>query len=422
MPVDFSQYVDLTLYDATPTDIYLGSIELARTTLPEFALRSGTPEDAIFQAMSYIQMLSVAAINRIPNRLMEGVVKLAGVERDLGTRATITVKVMLSSVTSLEIPLGTAFTYSVPLGQTGESLEYTFLTTEDISILSTDIAMGDTLPSKQVSLTSQMLGYHLMPAQYDELVVQQNFPEILNVQFITYSSTGRNPEDDDVFLNRCASTLQSFSNVNTTASQLKYYVLTTSDAVVRCKAYDLTSPLNMNLFPTPAAAENGSVCVTVYGQNRFLTALERTDLALDLADRANAGLDIQVVDMTLCDQFEVTIDVVLEPDADEDDTTTDITSAVEIFLSPLGFTSTAEGLSAGELSKIISNVHGVAYVASLEFNSTAGTQFPQTSPYTTGVSFLPFASKGCLPNIDSANITLTVQVAESVQGSTLETL
>lgn len=422
MPVDFSQYVDLTIYDATPTDIYLGSIELARTTLPEFALRSGTPEDAIFQAMSYIQMLSVAAINRIPNRLMEGIVKLAGVERDLGSRATITAKITLSSVTSLIIPLNTAFTYVVPFGVTGETLEYTFLTTEDISILSTDIEVGETLPSKTVTLTSQMIGYHLLPAQYDEITVQQNFPDILNVQFIGYSSTGTNPEEDSVFLNRCASVLQSFSNVNTTASQLKYYVLTTSDTVARCKAYDLTSPLNMALYPTPAAAENGSVCVTVYGHNRLLTALERSALALELANRANAGLDIQVVDMTLCDEFEVAIDVVLDPDADEDIATSDILSSASIFLSPLGFTSTAEGLSAGELSRIISNIDGVAYVTSIVFNSTAGTQFPQTSPFTTGVAFLPFSSKGCLPNLDPANITVTVEVADSVQGSTLETL
>ena len=68
MPADFSQYVDLTIFDAQPGDIYLEAIELARTTLPEFNLRVGTPEDAIFQAMAYMSSLVISSINRIPDR------------------------------------------------------------------------------------------------------------------------------------------------------------------------------------------------------------------------------------------------------------------------------------------------------------------------------------------------------------------
>jgi hypothetical protein len=35
MPIDFTNYIDLTPYDAQPADIYLGAISLAKTTLPE---------------------------------------------------------------------------------------------------------------------------------------------------------------------------------------------------------------------------------------------------------------------------------------------------------------------------------------------------------------------------------------------------
>ena len=86
MPADFRQYVDLTPYDADPTDIYLGAIRLARLTLPEFQLRQGTVEDALFQAFSYMQMLGVSAINRLPNRLMEGISRILGVTRDEDTQ------------------------------------------------------------------------------------------------------------------------------------------------------------------------------------------------------------------------------------------------------------------------------------------------------------------------------------------------
>lgn len=80
MPADFSEYVDLRPFDLNPGDIYLTSIDIARLTLPEFNLRVGTPEDAIFQAMAYMSALNIAAINRLPSRLMAGILLMMGVE------------------------------------------------------------------------------------------------------------------------------------------------------------------------------------------------------------------------------------------------------------------------------------------------------------------------------------------------------
>ena len=81
MPADFSEYIDLTIFDEQPGDIYLRSIELAQLTIPDFSLRPGTPEDAIFQAMAYISSLNIQAINRIPNRLMAGIMNILGYRR-----------------------------------------------------------------------------------------------------------------------------------------------------------------------------------------------------------------------------------------------------------------------------------------------------------------------------------------------------
>jgi len=86
MTIDFSQYVDLRPLDVQPADIYLDSIAIARTVLPDFSLRVGTPEDAMFQAIAYMTALNVGAINRIPNSLMMGITKLLGAPVDEGTR------------------------------------------------------------------------------------------------------------------------------------------------------------------------------------------------------------------------------------------------------------------------------------------------------------------------------------------------
>ena len=117
MPADFRRYVDLTPYDADPTDIYLAGLRLARLTLPEFQLRQGTVEDALFQATAYMQMLSVSAINRIPSRLMEGIARIMGVERTEGTRAIVDITVTLNEVpvegVPFTFPKSSAFTYAI---------------------------------------------------------------------------------------------------------------------------------------------------------------------------------------------------------------------------------------------------------------------------------------------------------------------
>ena len=131
MPADFQRYVDLTPYDADPTDIYLGAIRLARLTLPEFQLRQGTVEDALFQAAAYMQMLSVSAINRIPSRLMEGVARIMGVERTEGTRAVVDITVTLNEIPEVGLPFtfskSSAFTYAITYAS--GTVQYPFLTT-----------------------------------------------------------------------------------------------------------------------------------------------------------------------------------------------------------------------------------------------------------------------------------------------------
>lgn len=130
MPADFRRYVDLTPYDADPTDIYLGALRLARLTLPEFQLRQGTVEDALFQAAAYMQMLSVAAINRIPSRLMEGVARIMGVERTEGERAVVDITVTLNEIPPEGQPFvfskSSAFTYAITYAS--GTVSYPFMT------------------------------------------------------------------------------------------------------------------------------------------------------------------------------------------------------------------------------------------------------------------------------------------------------
>jgi hypothetical protein len=60
MPINFSPYISLTPANLEPGDIYQQSIDVALTVLPEFNLRRGTLEDAIFQASAYMNALNIA--------------------------------------------------------------------------------------------------------------------------------------------------------------------------------------------------------------------------------------------------------------------------------------------------------------------------------------------------------------------------
>jgi hypothetical protein len=146
MPADFSRYVDLTSYDADPTDIYLGALRLARLTLPEFRLRQGTVEDALFQACAYMQALNVAAINRVPSRVMEGIARIIGVTRNEGTRAQVNMTVSMNEVPDVglpfKIPKSTAFTYDIsyPSGD----VSYPFMTTKLESLTTATVRVAST--------------------------------------------------------------------------------------------------------------------------------------------------------------------------------------------------------------------------------------------------------------------------------------
>ena len=175
MPADFSQYVDLTIHDVQPVDVYLGAIELARITMPEFTLRQGTPEDALFQAFAYMSSLSVGAINRLPSRLMEGVSKMLGTTRSYGARASVAVEFIATDNDGAYIPAGSIFSFSEKIA--GDTYQYTFELAEDILIDS--VESGTTIPALAI-LYSQAIGIHPVLIGGDSLI-----PSNVNVNLDT---------------------------------------------------------------------------------------------------------------------------------------------------------------------------------------------------------------------------------------------
>ena len=240
MPADFSEYIDLSPFDVQPGDMYINAIEAARLSLPEFNLRVGTVEDAMFQAMSYLTAVNVASINRLPSRLMAGILSMMGVQRSEGVPAELTVTVTADSYDGATIPAGTLFSFEAIFED--EIQEYVFESTEAIPIAeNTSPSPGDPFPSADVPTQCITPGFIAIVSDGDELNIISSGISALSAVAANDFSNGINPDTDADYLSRAVSFLSSLSQANNKAPQVESYVASNYPAVVaRVKVSDLT--------------------------------------------------------------------------------------------------------------------------------------------------------------------------------------
>jgi hypothetical protein len=241
MAADFSKYIDLSIFDAEPGDIYFDAIEAARLTLPEFNLRVGTPEDAIFQAAAYISSLNIASINRLPDRLMEGIMNILGFSKQQAVSAEVDVTITLDSYSGGTVPAGTIFSYETLFED--EVTEFAFQTVETVVIEGIENpGPEDDLPS--ASVTVSCLAPGIIPpitTPGTELSVISAGTNIFSVFTSANFANGINADEDSDYLSKSATYLRSLSSAINKSSQLDTYIISSYPSVVsRAKSYDLT--------------------------------------------------------------------------------------------------------------------------------------------------------------------------------------
>lgn len=242
MAADFSEYVNLKIFDSQPGDIYLDAIEYAQLVLPEFNLRVGTPEDALFQAMSFISSLNIGAINRIPDRLMGGIVAMMGFDRQDAIAAEVDVIITLDNYGGGSIPDGTIFSYETVFED--EVQEYSFETTSVIVIDPVEDPDEETpFPSASATVVCITPGIiPPIPTPGTEMSVVSAGTSIFSVETLANFSNGINEDTDFEYLSKATSYLRSLSSATNKASQLDSYLLSNyPETVTRSKTYDLTN-------------------------------------------------------------------------------------------------------------------------------------------------------------------------------------
>jgi hypothetical protein len=229
---DFSTYIDFSGFDEQPSTIYQDAVAYAQTALPEFNPRPGTIEDAILQAGAYVGALSIGAINRLPDGLVEGILKIMGVTRIESTAGTVDVEIEFFDA-GQTLDAGTLFIYDYFDGS--QVIQLSFILEDAITAAEEETTVTATLTSLiNGVIPSISIGTQFLPASPSAIIFSCTTTSVV--------SQGDSSETETQFLNRAATYLQSLSSTLNTATQIENYVLLNYSNVKRCKVYDLVRP------------------------------------------------------------------------------------------------------------------------------------------------------------------------------------
>lgn len=255
---DVRSYIDLTVYDLQPVDIYESAIEYARTALPDWTPVTGSIEDAILQSASYMTGQLLGAINRLPAGNIEGLLRLFGIERNSGTSPSATVEIDFIDDAGYTIPAGVRCGYSQTTGDS--TTLYIFETTNEISV-----ATGTS------NASAVLEGVTL--AEYPAIAAGQNLQllsAIASIDSITLTEDldpGSDAESTTTFLTRGVNKFASMSEAIVTPAQFTAYILDTYTSAYRVTT---TSRLKKEKTVTVLARSGGTVTATIGSSHGLL--------------------------------------------------------------------------------------------------------------------------------------------------------
>ena len=286
---DFSSYVNLTPYDAQPSEIYASAVQYATTSMPDFSPRTGTVEDAMLQSMSYVSGFLVAAINRLPDSLMEGVLNVFGFERNEATLSSGTVVLNLLGDAGV-IYAGTQFSYEEIVD--GQISQYVFTAIDDTSVL-------EGVEEVTVNVISTSAGLIPTILSNSPMSLLSSNALIISVVAGTITS-GQDSEDDNSYFTRASTYFQSLSDGLITQRQIEAHILSSYPVITRVRAL---SPALMALSDSSLYDKTGidvadfvgHLLVFILSTGSTFTEQESLEsISSGISDRSVPGLSVDV--------------------------------------------------------------------------------------------------------------------------------
>lgn len=257
---DFSTYINFIGFDEQPSSLYQEAVAYAQTALPEFNPRPGTIEDALLQAGSYVGSLAIGAINRLPDGLVEGILKIMGVTRIESSAGTVNADIEFFDA-GQTVDAGTIFVYDYFDGSQVIQLPFVLNTAATAEEAETTVSVTLTSLINGV-IPSVSIGTQFLPASPSAIIFSCTTTSVI--------TQGNTSETDTQFLNRAATYLQSLSSTLNTATQIENYILLNYSNVKRCKVYDLVRPTAFTA--TSASGYHSGTSASAYVNQAFASS------------------------------------------------------------------------------------------------------------------------------------------------------
>lgn len=344
---DIRPYVDLTLYDKDPQEIFEDAKTALATNLPGWIPREGNTEVLLLEALAMEVAETVFAINRVPASILETLLKLFNVDRSAGTAPVVVLKFNMVGTAGYLIPQGT----EVRMTLDGGLEDLIFSTVTDLTIAPG--SSNGTVNAVGNRFTAD--GNNVATSTYLELLDSIIFVD--SVQLDSFVTAGEDPETDQEYFARAVARFGRLSDTLVLPAHFTSYTL---ENPTYKRAFTID---NWDGTGSTPGTVGGHVTVAVYGNGVANSTGEKNALQASLEAISLANLTIHVIDPTIT-AVNVTATVKAKLGYNTSDVQTAVVAALNSYLDPMTW-EWGTTVRRFELVSLMDQVEGVDYVVSV---------------------------------------------------------
>lgn len=353
---DVTPYVDLRVLDRDAQDVFEAALTNLLTYLPEWVPREGQTEVLLLESLALEVEESIFAVNRVPGAVVEVLLRLYGIDRDLGAPPVTTLQFTATNSAGYTIPAGTRVVLQLSGGDG-----------EDVVVFATDVPL--VIPAGSTTGTVTATGDRSTSAANGTVVGApvQLLDSVSAVEAVTLFATvsaGRDEElDEDWF----ARGVQRFSRLAETLVLPAHF---TAAALEHPEVARATTIDNFNAAAGTGAPGDhpGHVTVVVYGESAVVDPAVVTAMQTDFDARAQANLAVHMADPTLT-AVDVAATVVAAVGYPSATVQANCAAALADYLSPTTW-EWGTTVYVNELIALLDRVEGVERVTSITTPAT----------------------------------------------------
>jgi uncharacterized phage protein gp47/JayE len=343
---DFSEYVDLTVYDKNVQSLLTDALTNMQVDFPEWVPRVGSAEVVLLETFALLVNDAIFAANRVPDGIVQAMLKFYGVERSPGVKPSTTLKFSAANANGLTVPADSAVGVDP-----GNGLDPVVFRT-DVELV---IPAGNDYGIVSATGTEYTSRANTVPAgTYLELLEASLW--IDTVQINTAISGGADPETDAEFIQRGVNRFGRMSDTLVTANDFFLFV-SESPYVTKVTVVDNMDPA------TWPVEEPGHITIVMWGIGTTLTSPQKTSIseAIDLLKQLNLVVHLED---SLIETVDVQAEITYKPGYSQAGVVDAVDDALRAYLTPETWDG-GDTVRRNELITLISNIDGVDYVTDL---------------------------------------------------------